>query len=312
MSWNADRSRKRIYEHLNTVPEFDDRITLSSYAQMRADARASGDMDRRPIRRAFPVEGAHLYGQLLDFDRLVAESDDRETEASHKEALTFLHMHYQIWDSIVEGEDADRVDYHGARLHAVVTDPIGDARGQVERAVALAQKLTDASKRVAEAYGFPARIRFGIDQGRCLAMSTGRAHEKDTLFLGSPANHAAKIAAGSDEEGIVLADNAASFIGAANILLTRFGEHVPSRNFIRDSMSRHPFGSFEVATNKVAANAAKRPDFAFHRHTPPLAGVKFADLYPSNSIRMGMASLFADIDGYTALLIRPSRAALRE
>ena len=35
-------------------------------------------------------------------------------------------------------------------------------------------------------------------------MSTGRAHEKDTLFLGPPANYAAKKVADSDEEGIFL------------------------------------------------------------------------------------------------------------
>jgi hypothetical protein len=30
--------------------------------------------------------------------------------------LSFLNMHYRVWDSIVDGESGDRVDYHGARL----------------------------------------------------------------------------------------------------------------------------------------------------------------------------------------------------
>jgi class 3 adenylate cyclase len=302
MPWNEAKSRQRINEHLNTVPEFDEAITLSRFSRMRADAQASGDMDRRPVSRAFPVEGAHLYGQLLDFNGLVAEADDRETVASHKYALTFLHAHYQMWDAIMEGEDADRVDYHGARLHAVVTQPDGDPRGQVARAVALAQKLGEASKRVAAVYGFPARIRFGIDHGQCLAMSTGRAHEKDTLFLGSPANHAAKLVAAADVEGIFLTDRAASCVGSSSVQTTTRGEHSPTRNFIQDALTRHPFANFEVAAQKAIADAAKRPEFNFHRHTPPLSGVRFADLSPSNSIRMGMASLFADIDGYTAFI----------
>jgi len=38
------------------------------------------------------------------------------------------------------------------------------------------------------------------DHGSCLAMSTGRSHDKDTLFLGRPANHAAKLAAGAGKK----------------------------------------------------------------------------------------------------------------
>jgi hypothetical protein len=39
--------------------------------------------------------------------------------------------------------------------------------------------------------------------------------------------------------------------------------------------------------------------FRFKRPTLPLSTVKFGELSPANSIRMGMASIFADIDGFT-------------
>jgi class 3 adenylate cyclase len=88
-------------------------------------------------------------------------------------------MHYRVWDSIVDGDDGDRVDYHGARLHAVIASPSGDPAAQIARAVALARKLTEAAQKVGQAHGFPSRIRFGIDHGKCLAMTTGRgSHEK--------------------------------------------------------------------------------------------------------------------------------------
>ena len=38
-------------------------------------------MDRLSARRAFVVEGAHLYGQLLDFDNMVA--DQTATKLRH-------------------------------------------------------------------------------------------------------------------------------------------------------------------------------------------------------------------------------------
>jgi class 3 adenylate cyclase len=159
-----------------------------------------------PLREAFVVEGAHLYGQLLDFDDLVTEHG-QETEAAHRRLLRFLNIHYRVWDSLVDGDDGDRIDYHGARLHAVIASPIGDPAAQIERAVALARKLTEAARKVGGSHGFPSRIRFGIDHGKCLAMTTGRgAHEKDTLFLGRPANHAAKLVASGAEQGIFLTE----------------------------------------------------------------------------------------------------------
>lgn len=305
MRWNLSRAKKRIQEHLKTVPQFDDHITLAKHGRLALDARKGGLMARLPTRRAFVVEGAHLYGQLLDFDRLVADQNDQETDNSHRNVLRFLHMHYRLWDSIVENDDADRIDYHGARLHAVVTSPEGDPRGQTERAVALAAKLTEASKRISSTYGFPARIRFGIDQGRCLAMSTGRDHEKDTLFLGAPANHAAKLAA-RGEEGIYVAPGAQSAVGTSVLRKSLTGDAMFEPRFVAAASQRHSFAKLDEAASRLIEESKQEPNFVFHRVTPPLAAVKFSTLSPANSIRMGMASIFADIDGFTAFVDRPS------
>jgi hypothetical protein len=182
MSWNEKRSLERIREHQKTVPEFDDHITLAKHFSLIAEDRKGGLMGKTSARRAFVVEGSHLYGRLLDFDSIVADKHGEETEHSHRELLEFLDLYYRLWDEIVEANTSDRVDYHGARMHAVVTHPENDPAGQVQRAYALAVQLTEASRRIAGAAGFGARMRFGIDQGRCLAMTTGRSHEKDTLF----------------------------------------------------------------------------------------------------------------------------------
>lgn len=303
MSWNSARSRRRILEHLETAPEFDANLSLAKRQRMLVEARAKGLMDRMSSRKAFLVEGAHLYGQLLDFDQVVGESDGRETESSHRNLLRFLNMHYRLWDAIVEGDDADRVDYHGARMHGIVTVPENQPHNQIRRAVALAAKLGEATRRVASAYGFPARIRFGIDQGMCVALTTGREHERDTLFLGSPANYAAKLAAGGDEEGIFLTQTAQSTVGATNLRTKGLmGENVLARDFIDEAIRTNPFDRIDRAADRIIAEAENEPTFIFHRVTPPLLAVKFRELYPSNSIRMEMASLFADIDGFTAFV----------
>ena len=39
MSWNEARSRKRIQDHLKTVPEFDSDLTLAKRQRMLVEAR---------------------------------------------------------------------------------------------------------------------------------------------------------------------------------------------------------------------------------------------------------------------------------
>lgn len=295
MSWNIDRAKARIREHMKTVPSVDGNVALDS-AKALATVRKSGLISRLPVRQAFLVEGAHLYGQLLDFDDLVAESGT-ETEASHRKLLRFLSMHYRVWDAIVDGDDGDRVDYHGARLHAVVTSPVGNPAAQIAKAVALARKLTEAAEKLGKAHGFPSRIRFGIDQGRCLAMTTGRSHEKDTLFLGRPANHAAKLAAADQEEGIFLTETAQRRAKPGAVRKSA-GRTMLDEAYVAEATRNFTFDSLDRRVAEIALDVAE-PVFHFRRPTLPLSGVKFADLTPAKSVRMGMATIFADIDGFT-------------
>jgi class 3 adenylate cyclase len=299
MAWNAERAEKRIKAHLNTVPSVEPGMTLAKLAADRALVKERGLMDRLPVRRTFPVDGVHLYAQLLDFDDLVAENG-QETTASHERVLQFLHVHYSMWDGIVDGDSCDRVDYHGARLHAVVTAPAGDPKGQLERAIALAAKLAEASAAIGRAHGFPSRIRFGLDQGKCLAMSTGRAHEKDTLFLGSPANHAAKLASAADVEGVFLTPGAQRILGNSTQGKSAIGQQMALNDAVlKAAASRHRFEHFEAVVAKLTNPQTEPPTFRFHRGGLPLSSIKFSELYPSNSVRRGMASIFADIDGFT-------------
>lgn len=292
MSWNADRAKSRIREHLKTVPEVDRLVALDS-----AVVATRGLLSRMPLREAFVVDGAHLYGQLLDFDDLVADRGE-ETEAAHRRLLRFLDMHYRVWDSIVDGDDGDRVDYHGARLHAVIASPVGDPAAQIERAVALARKLTEAARKVGEAHGFPSRIRFGIDHGKCLAMTTGRgAHEKDTLFLGRPANHAAKLVSSGTEQGIFLTDTAQKRV-AASAIRKHAGTMTLDEVYVETAARKYAFDSLDRTASAIASDSSETM-FRFKRSTLPLSTVKFGELSPANSIRMGMASIFADIDGFT-------------
>jgi len=235
MSWNQARAEKRIAHHLTTVPIFDETITLAEQSRKIVLARKNENLDDLSTRAAFVVEGAHLYGYLLDYDTLVADNDGVETQETHEALLRFLDAQYKLWDSIVVSHDADRVDYHGARLHAVVSEPLNDAKGQIEKAIALASELNAATRKIALALGFVARVRFGIDQGKCLALTTGRGHDRDTLFMGTPANYAAKLAADGDEEGTFLTESASNKLKTGNLSKSLRGQYFANQAAIAEA-----------------------------------------------------------------------------
>jgi len=302
MAWDTQRSETRIQEYLKTVPSIEGNITLAQHrALLREDIAKASIQDEFPRGRALLVSGVHLYGVLLDFDDLVVDGDE-ETESSHARVLRFLNAHFRVWDAIVDDDAAMRVDYHGPRLHAVVTEPIGDEAGQIARAVALAEKLSEAAKRVGDSYEFPSRIRFGIDAGMCLGMSTGRSIERDVLFLGSPANHAAKLAEAEAVDGIFLTDNAQAKLASGSLQKTELGTMELSESFRATARQNFQFSSVEKATATVVEDAGRDPKFNFFRPIPPLYDLKFKDLKPSRSARIESASLFADIHGFTAYI----------
>ena len=315
MVWNRNEADKRIRKHLTTVPELDLNISLSEhFERVQKDRAAAKAIGRGSNGHALLVRCVHLYGVLLDFDDLVSDNGV-ETEATHARVLTFLNAHFRVWDAIVDSEGATRVDYHGPRLHAIVTQPAADEPDRIAQAVALAHKLTLAAHRVGAEYGFPSRIRFGVDTGNCLAMSTGRDHEQDILYLGSPANHAAKLAEAESTEGIFLSDNAKLKLGEGDLRKTDQGTFELSEDYIQQVANRYRFESLDRATEAVAADMENDPQFNFFRPMPPLFKLKFADLMPSHSARIGASSLFADIDGFTAYVdnaINHGEAGVRE
>jgi class 3 adenylate cyclase len=302
MGWNSDRSNNRILAHLQSVPEFDENITLSR--QVQKGFLAEGALDKITARKAFVVEGAHLYGHLLDYDRLVVDANGRETVESHQLLLRFLDAQYQLWDTIVDDGGAERVDYHGTRLHAIVSEPESDAASQVEKAIALANTINGATARIAAAIGVSGRLRFGIDQGKCLALTTGRHFDKDVLFMGQPANYAAKLAADGQAPGVFVSDRANRALDSSGHFGLLQSRVELGADRIERASQKYRFQRLEEAANRIVVSGSVIKTFGFFKPDLPLSDLKFADLSPSKTARLGLASLFADIDGFTAFVDR--------
>lgn len=326
MTWTYDKARARINELNSSAPEvrvegFVDQY-LPRHRRIFEDRVSRGVPTSAPLfdlgrNEAVVVDGVHVYVNLLDFDDALTESQ-RETEAAHIRALRFLHFHYSACDRAVEDAGAQRVDFHGGRLHAVVSEPVDDEAERVRRAMELAERLRTVAASATEEFGggLVSRYRIGMDSGVCVAINSGRGNEQEPLFLGNAANFAAKLAEG-DEEGVFVSQRVQQFlavlIGRPAILnesVSRRGARAFDATAMSSLLGRQQAQEassriLERWRADVNANRSTKSDgitFAFHFHQPPLASIDYGQLSPSNSIRMQMATAFADIDGYTAYI----------
>lgn len=324
MAWNEGRARGRIARFLEGVPQGDMQVkdfrsflteTKLSKGLMTDAAASRAALIDIPRNRAITTHGVHVYANLIDFNSVLTEAG-RETEASHRRALEFLHAHYQACDLLIDEFEMQRVDFHGGRLHAVVLSPDGlENEGErVRVAVAFAVAFRELVRRLGQEFPrFQTGVCVGIDSGPAVAIDSGRKDEREPLFIGSPANHAAKLAA-DDQEGVNLGRRAAEAIrrpigiGETKVYLTEdfskafLADQVQTARGLSTAAQRLE-KAYETASQTIAD--WERPElnsatFRFHHKEPPLKDLVYADHPPSNAIWMELASIFADLDGFTA------------
>ncbi len=324
MAWDRERAQARIEKFKKSVPQGE--IVVEEFTRFMAEQRIvkasenAADENlgilRIPRNRAITTNGAHIYANLINFNAVLQDAG-RETEASHRRALEFLHTHYSACDSLIDEFDLQRVDFHGSRLHAVVLTPEG-AHNEGERirkaitfAAALREMVTLLSGQFPE---FETGVRIGIDSGPAVAIDSGKRDEPDPLFIGSPANHAAKLADG-EEEGIYLSLRVQRHRNSdAQLVMTALAS-TEERGFLHEGIIARGQEStagirLAKAYSEFSSQMQERADisnlseavFRFHYKQPPLKDIVFAEHPPSNAIRMPLASIFADIDGFTAYI----------
>lgn len=329
MSWDEQRARRRIAELRASAPltaiavkELDS--FLGERKAMRDTALRGGHRFDEPIfavgrNTAVVTHGVHIYARLMDHTQyLMARA--WQTEASDARAMQFLHAHYAACDELIASFGIQRVDFHGGRLHAVVLTPTGEVNEavRIDTAIAFAAAYRDMVQRMAVANpdAPSTRVRVGIDSGPAVAINSGRRGEHEPLFIGSPANHAAKAAEG-DAPGVffgpgirarrgmakALGARGVSFADALDLFeeQTALGRTVASGGRDQRGTARldEAYAAYEARRLADATSPHAPAVFHFHFHQPPLRTIRYADHPPSNAIRMEMACMFADIAGFT-------------
>jgi class 3 adenylate cyclase len=202
--------------------------------------------------------------------------------------------------------DAIRVDFHNQRLHSVVAKPYGDEVMRVHRAVAIGQLITDVLQQTGEDADHPAaKVRIGIDSGKALAVNNGRQGHREPLFLGEPANHAAKRSGGGTATGIYLTNKARKIIGLPEIASVDTTSLTTEQIRTSEDKAKLEVTAAEIVKEwEEDLNKLPIGSFVFSGHTPPYSTMDFELLSAANSRRQNASSVYADLDGFTAYVGR--------
>lgn len=295
-TWNKDRALKRINAKIDELPLKD--IEIREYVR---DTNL-GDL---PKHVAYRVDGVQLYADILNLDAMLHVTEI-EGETCHRRTLRFLNLHYRAVHRILARVDAIFVDFHNQRLHSVVAKPYGDEEMRIDRAIAIGQLIIDVLARTGEdADHPPAKVRVGIDTGKALAVNNGRRGHREPLFLGEPANLAAKRAGGGSARGIYLTNKARAVIGLATV------DNVDAVALTADEIAvSQKNASLGVTADEIVKewqdDLANNPigAFGFSGHTPPFSTLDIETLSVKNSRRQDASAVYADLDGFTAYVGR--------
>tara|TARA_R110002051_G_scaffold119593_1_gene192958 strand:- start:2103 stop:3731 length:1629 start_codon:yes stop_codon:yes gene_type:complete len=291
-SWDVDRAESHIDKLCDSVKD----VEIAPYTREM-------NLANIPVNKAYEMDAVHIYVDILNLEDLLVK-DGNENETSHKRAIRFFDSHFRTIRYILDESESLFVDFHNQRLHAVVTKPYDNEKERLDRAVALSNLIIDAvaqqKKDSNDSYIDAATIRVGIDSGIALTVNNGRAKNKEPLFLGNPANHAAKHAAG-DKKGIYLTANARDVLELSKVAADKTKTSVLTSDEIKLSVERTtlPNGLSLESVNKNAPEPKLLKDFQFSRAASPLENFDFNKYYYKTAKRQELVSLYADIDGFT-------------
>jgi len=290
-SWNKDRAARRIDCKIAELPIRD--IEIKDYVR-------DTDLTNLPSTVAYRVDGVHLYADILNL-RDMLQVTEVEGETCHRRTLRFLNLHYRASRRILQRVDALFVDFHNQRLHSVVPKPYDSEEKRIHRVVAIGQLIIDVLARTGEDADHPAaKVRIGIDTGKALAVNNGRRGHREPLFLGEPANHAAKRASGGTATGIYLTNKARKAIGLKET--ESEDKTALTAQEIKSSQDKAKLGiSADAIVTEWQDDLNNNPigKFEFKAHTPPFSTLDIEELSVKNSRRQEAATVYADLDGFT-------------
>lgn len=299
MSWNYDRSRERIQTHLDGMGEID-------VQKLKREADLEALLSETQCREIF---GAHVYVQVANFAKLASKSTG---DQDVKRLIQAVHVYQREVSRIVESSDlfdGVRVHFQGAKLHTLFYRPIDDDEELAIRAVLLQLVLRDFVASVFnEAFSNvdDFRVAGGCDLGDVIGTQNGIRGDRELLFVGAPANYAAKIIGTSGS----LRLTAAVYDALPDDLreLASEVEGTDAEVYQLGSLTRKKLDEFCAAYGIAWDRDKSRERVDADRRNYPLKDIGYGDadvlididaLSITQSKRVLAASIFADVSGFT-------------
>jgi class 3 adenylate cyclase len=303
MSWNYDRSKQLVEEHAASMGK----ITVE---KLKKEADLETLLSETNCRQIF---GAHLYFDISNFSALASAATDSKDEM--RRLVQGVHIYQREVTRIVESADifdAVRVHFQGPKLHALIYRPIDDGERLASLAVLLALVLQDFTRSVFNP-AFPKlgnfRVASGSDIGDVIGTQNGVKGDRELLFVGHPANHAAKISGPLGTHRLTRA-----VYDLLPNTLRDVCELVPDddrglyqiKKLTCDELDAL-CSEFDIGWNRDASAERVEDD----RKQFPLSEIEIGDadtlidmdlLSIRNNRRVGAASIFADLCGFTSYI----------
>src|SRR5262245_34763173 len=307
MGWNYDRSLKRIGAHIEGMGE----ITIE---KLKREANLWSLLSETNCREIF---GAHVYVDVANFSPLASKASATVDEI--KRLVQAVHIYQREVARIVEGAeffDGLRVHFQGSRLHALFYRPIDKPTKIASRAVLLQLVLRDFVESVFNP-AFPKlgnfRTAAAADIGETVGTQNGIEGDRELLFLGGPANRAAKTLGSAGEDRVTRAvfDALPSDLQAVCVETedpSVYDVAEVSETTLDDLCATHG-----IAWNRVESRQRIDDD----RKQFPLTEIAIESaevlidldlLSIRKNKRVVAASLFADLTGFTAYIERAQTA----
>ena len=295
MSWNYQTSLDRVKERLEKMGEI-------RVEKLVRDADLDALLSETNCREIF---GAHVYVDVTNFARIASAVDGED----YRRVVQAIHLYQREVTRIVEDAeifDGVRVHFQGPRLHALFFRPIDSAETLAAKAFLLEAVLREF---VASVFNpaFPKAKNFeisaGADLGSAIGTKNGEKGDRELLFLGAPANHAAKILGASGEMNL-----APAVFEALPRELQKRSTEIDEERYRIDAMTRATVleftSDFGIGWDPEASKERLEED----KRQFPLQDIEYSDaetlidldaLSISNNKRVLAASIFADVAGFT-------------
>lgn len=295
MSWSEAKSRERVRDHVKSIGAIEVKPLAREVTDLEAILSETSCRD---------IFGAHVYCAVTNFSELSSNTTMKKDD--YRRLIQATHIYQRELTKIAEEIFGEyRVHFQGHKIHVLCYLPVNDEDVISKRAALFLLVANDFVRSVfnEEFSTYPDwTIGGGADIGNAIGTRNGKRGDRELLFIGNPANRAAKIIADTSSLRITKALYGAlpDDIQACCTLLKSGEYKIAAGQATLDTLCEK-YGIKWDRTKSAERIADEHKNF-------PLNGFDYSDaevlidfekLSENNNKRVLGASVFADVSGFT-------------